>query len=415
MKNNFTEVLKSKNFIKIWASQILSQFTVNLLNFILILKIFESTHSTVAISLFWFFWALPAIFLGPFSGALIDYFGTRKILILSNLAQALLVLFYLAVKSSIWPIYSLLLLYSLLNQFYLPAEAATLPRTVNKNLLPAANSLFLFTTYASLILGYGLAGSLIKLIGEQFPFVLGSFMLILAAVAVWRLPVHTFSMKIQKISLSTFSKFTKKISEGYHFIRTNNTVLFPLFLLVFSQIILSVISVLAPALVVKILKTDLLNVGERLILPIGFGGIVGMFLAVRLLKKIRKIRLINVGYFLLSFSLFSLVLFVPYLSSGFKVWGEILIGFLSGLAFSLFTLPTQTLLQEKTPHRFQGRVFGVLGFMITLASVFPVLFSATIGEFLGELWMILILASAIFILGLVSLRGNDVIFRFNRS
>ncbi|MCX6724616.1 MAG: hypothetical protein NTV20_00745, partial [Candidatus Shapirobacteria bacterium] len=164
-----------------------------------------------------------------------------------------------------------------------------------------------------------------------------------------------------------------------------------------------------------ILKTDLLNIGQQLILPIGFGGISGMVITVKLLRRVRKMRLIGTGFFLSSFSLFALVLIVPHLHFGFKIFGEVLMGFLSGFAFSLFTVPTQTLLQEKTPNYLRGRVFGVLGFMITLASVIPVLFVATIGEFLGEFWMILILASVIFAVGLVSLKGENVLFRFNRS
>ncbi len=415
MRNNFIKVLRNKNFVKIWVSQILSQLTLNSLNFILIIKIFESTHSTVAISLFWFFWALPAIFLGPFSGTLIDFLGTRKILILSNLLQALVVLMYLPIRNSIWPIYSILLLYSFLNQFYLPAEAATLPGAVNRKLLPPANSLFLFTTYASLILGYGLAGPLIKLIGRQLPFVMGSLMLVLAAIVVRLLPASTFSKINHRISSQRLPDFFKKLSEGYQFIRYNPTVLFPLLILVFSQITLIILAVLAPALVVKILDTDLISISTRLILPIGIGGILGMITTVKLLKNVRKRRLIYNGFFLLSFSLFFLVLAVPHFHNYFKILSEVLFGLIAGFAFSLFTVPTQTLLQEKTPNSLRGRVFGVLGFLITISSVLPVLFVATIGEFLGEIWMILILATAIFSLGLFSLKGENVIYRFYRS
>jgi UPF0716 family protein affecting phage T7 exclusion len=53
--------------------------------------------------------------------------------------------------------------------------------------------------------------------------------------------------------------------------------------------------------------------------------------------------------------------------------------------------------------------------MITLASVVPVLFSATIGEFLGEPWMILILATAILGAGLITLKGENVISHYYRS
>lgn len=413
MRNNFLEVLRTKNFIKIWGSQVLSQLTVNLLNFILILKIFQNTNSTVAVSLFWFFWSLPAIFLGPFSGVLVDFLGTRRILIFTNLFQALVVLFYLPIGNSVWPIYSILLIYSFSNQFYFPAEATTLPRAVAKRLLPAANSLFLFTTYGALILGYGLAGPLVKLIGEKFPFVLGSLMLIFGAISVRLLPAKTFS-NVSRKGLTGITGFFRKIKEGYQFIRTSPHVLWPLLLLVFSQIILSVILVMAPALVVKILKIDLLNIGSRLILPIGFGGILGMATTVKLLTKIRKIRLINIGFFGLSLSLFFLILAVPHLVGGWKTLGSIFSGITAGYAFSLFLVPTQTLLQEKTPHNLRGRVFGVLGFMITISSVIPVLFSAVVAEFLGEIWILLILATMIFILGVISFKGENVIWRFKK-
>jgi hypothetical protein len=173
--------------------------------------------------------------------------------------------------------------------------------------------------------------------------------------------------------------------------------------------------VLGPALVVKILEVPFVRVGEVFILPGAFGAMVGMGLTVKLLKKIRKRYLIHTGLFLSSFTLLSLVLILPYFSDLFKIIGQMGLGFTAGLAFSLFTIPTQTLLQEKTPLELRGRVFGVLGFLITLASVFPVLFAATIGEFLGERWMILILAMVVFTLGVFSLKGENVLKRFYRS
>lgn len=415
INNPFLETLKIKNFLKIWGSQLLSQITVNLINFILILQIFEKTQSTVAISLFWFFWSIPAIIIGPLSGTLIDLWGTRRILILTNLFQSLIILLYLLVKDSVWPIYTILMIYSISNQFYLPAEAATLPSVVPKKLLSTANSLFLFTSYISLVIGFGLAGILVRLLGYQIPFLMGSLFLVFGALIVWQLPQITFIKPTGKIDSSKFQEFLGKLVEGYNFLKTSPTVLFPLLLLVFSQIIIVMLFVLGPALVVKILNIPFVRIGEMFILPGALGAIVGMGLTVKLLKKIRKRYLIHIGLFLSSFALFGLVLIVPYLPHLFKIFGQMGLGFLAGLAFSLFTIPTQTLLQEKTPIELRGRVFGVLGFLITLVSVFPVLFAATIGEVLGERWMILILAMAVFTLGLFSLKGEDVLKRFYRS
>ncbi len=415
LNDSLFEIMKEKNFLKLWGSQVLSQITVNMVNFVLILYIFEKTGSTVAISLFWFFWALPAIFLGPFSGTIIDLFGTRRILILTNLVQSLIILLYLLVKTSIWPLYSIVFLYAISNQFYVPAEAATLPGVCPKKLLTTGNSLFLFTTYLSLIIGFGLAGPLIKLVGSQIPFLLGSILLICGATAVWLLPESNFSKPLGKIDAKKVQEFLSKLAEGYRFIKTSPTVLFPLFLLVFAQIIITMLFVLGPALVVKILGTPFINISQNFILPGGLGAIIGMGLTVKLLKKIRKRYLITSGLFLSSFVFFALALIVPQFSHSLKITGQIVLGFLAGFSFSIFTIPTQTLLQEKTPIEMRGRVFGVLGFLITLSSVFPVLFAATIGEVLGEIWMVLIIAIIIFALGVFSLKGENVIQRFYRS
>jgi len=244
---------------------------------------------------------------------------------------------------------------------------------------------------------------------------LGSIMLLLAAIAVWLLPRATFSKAMDQFSADKFQEFLKKLKEGYEFIKNSPAVLFPLLLLVFSQIIITMIFVLAPALVVKVLGMNLVNISEYFILPGGLGAILGMALTVRFLKRIRKRYLIHVGLFLASFALFSLVLVVPHLSHLLKLISQIGFGFLGGLSFSLFVIPGQTLLQEKTPIELRGRIFGVLSFLITLAAVFPVLFSATIGEFLGERWMFLILAFIVFLLGLFSLKGENLVKSFYRS
>jgi hypothetical protein len=64
MKKNISTVLKNTNFIKLWLAQFISIFVVSLLNFVLIVRIFETTHSSVAIAIFWIIYSLPTVFLG---------------------------------------------------------------------------------------------------------------------------------------------------------------------------------------------------------------------------------------------------------------------------------------------------------------------------------------------------------------
>lgn len=152
----FELVIKRPNFIYLWASQILSQLTVNIMNFLLLTRLFTVTGSTIATSLLWVAYALPAIFFGPIGAASVDLVSRRKMLMVTNLLQALTVGGYILFhQSSIFLLYFVVVLYSLFNQFYVPAESSSLPSVVPKNYLAYANSLFLITQQATLVVGFG--------------------------------------------------------------------------------------------------------------------------------------------------------------------------------------------------------------------------------------------------------------------
>lgn len=410
-KSPFFEVIKLTNFRRIWGSQIFSQVTLNFINFVIILRIFEATHSTVAVSLVWVFYAIPAILLGPFSGTIVDLFQKRKILMYTTFFEAFIVLCYLLVKHKLWPIYSVIFLYSLVNQLYIPAEASTLPWVVSKNLLPVANSFFLFTIYGAFLIGFGLAGPVVKLIGREVPFILGFLSLIIASLLVSNLPKE----EGKKGKIRDIQDFWIKVKEGYLFIKSQPTILFPLLLLVFSQVIIGVIAVLSPSLATEILAIDLLDAGPALVLPAGFGAVIGVLGVTSLLrKKVRKKKIISFGLFLSAVSLLSIATVVPFLGN-LRALVAMGIAFLLGIGLVSLIVPVQTLLQEKTPEDKRGRVFGVLGFAVTLASILPVLLTATIADILGVNFILGIIAIIIGAVWIYSLREPYEIFSYNRT
>jgi len=410
MKNPFLEVLKITNFQKIWGSQIFSQVTINLINFVIILRIFEATRSTVAISLVWIFYAIPAILLGPFTGTIVDFFQKRKILIYTTFLEALIVLSYLLVKQKVWPIYTVIFLYSLVNQFYIPAEASTLPWVVSKNLLPVANSLFLFTVNAAFLIGFGLSGPLVRIVGKEIPFILGFLFLLTASYLVSNLPEE----KDGKKEIFDFQDFWLRVKEGYLFIKQEPTVFFPLVLLVLSQVFMSIISVLSPSLVTEILSIDLLDVGPLLVLPAGVGAVLGVVIITSLLrKKIRKKKIVSFGLFLAAVSLLFLALVMPFLTKVKSVF-SVGLAFLLGIGFVSVVIPVQTLLQEKTPEDKRGRVFGVLGFATTISGVLPVFLTAAVTDILGVNFMLGIIAIIVGVLGVISLREPYEVYTNNR-
>src|SRR3990172_4582927 len=133
MITEYKEVLGNTKFVYLWMSQLFSQLTINVTNFLFLLKLFSLTGSTIATSLLWISYALPVILVGPLAAATVDMFDRRSVLMLTNLLQSASIFFYaLLANPSIFLLYGLAMTYSFLNQFYVPAEAASLPSVVPK-------------------------------------------------------------------------------------------------------------------------------------------------------------------------------------------------------------------------------------------------------------------------------------------
>lgn len=399
-QNPFFRVLRNKNFLRIWGSQVFSQLTLNLINFVIILKIFQATGSTVAISLIWIFYIIPMIILGPLSGTIVDFLDRRRILFLTNVAESIIVLFYLLIQTKIWPIYAVIFFYSLVFQLYIPAEGAILPRIVPKQLLPVANSFFLFTIYGTMLGGFSLAGPLMRLVGGDGPFIIGSLFLLTAALAVYGLP--KLNPKVHQ-QIDGPWEFWGEVKEGYLFIREEPAILFPLMLLAFAQIMITPLVILAPSYAINVLGLDLLDAGLALVLPFGVGALMGVQLAVWVLRRMRKKRLINFALIWATLCLFVLSLIVPFIQE-WRLPLAVLSVFFLGLSYVSCIIPAQTLIQEKTPEEFRGRVFGVLGFVVNLAIILPLLVTAAVADILGVTWTIFMVAVAIGIIWFFSLR-----------
>ena len=409
MKITFAEVLKNRHFLKVWTSQIFSQLTANMLNFVLIVRIYEATQSTVAVGLFLAVYAAPSVFIGLFSGAFIDLMSKRKVLLLTNISQALIVLLYLGIGDKIWPIYSIVLLYSICDEFFNPAQASSIPALVKKENLPAANSLFLFTLHGSFLIGYSIAGPVIKFFGSTIPFILASLFNLVAAMAVFFLPKD----KPQKdLTIETsFDDFVGDIKEGYIFIKNEPKVLIPIILYVTSQVIIASAVVLLPSFASDVLLMDIKDAGLLLVLPAGIGALLGAFLVERTIQKLGKRLLITSGIFIASLGLICLAIVVP--KTGIVLIASVLMAIL-GASMVVVSVPAQTLLQENTPFDVRGRVFGALGAFVSISAVLPLFVVAGLTDIFGPVVILTMIALLLFGGGLMSLKKDYVLRIYHR-
>jgi MFS family permease len=381
----FKLILKNNNFLYIWFSQILSQLTINIMNFVLLVKLFENTGSSIATSLLWIAYSLPAIFLGPIASASVDLMDRRRILVFTNFFQALTIFVYaLSHKFSIFLVYGVVLIYSLLNQFYVPAESATLPSVVKKGHLSFGNGLFFITQQSAIIAGFGLAGLLNHLLPFSTVLFLCSFLVFLAFLSTLMLPSLKIREKSKFTIESSIGGFFEKIAEGYKFIRQNNSVLAPFLLLIGIQVVVQVIIISVPSIAKDIIEIPINSASLFIVIPAAIGAITGAIAVPRLLSKgWRKKRVIIASLETIALALFLITFLLGFITSPFKAYLSFFLVALGGMAFVGVTVPSNTYLQEVTPANLRGRVFGNFWFLVTVASVFPVIFSGTVIELLG--------------------------------
>jgi len=415
MKTASKNLLKNKNFIKLWSSQLLSQLTVFMLNFILITQIYEATQSTIAVALLWVFYSLPTVFVGPFSGLIIDVISKRKIMILANFFQAMTIFGYLLTKQPVYPAYVAVFVYSFLNQFYLPAELASIPRLVNKKSLPTANSLFLLTSQASFLIGFGSGGILLIILGRnQAIFTTGIFLL-LATVAAFLLPKdkpkESFSLKEASINL-----WVSKFADGWHFLtKKGKLVLYSFGFLALFQTIIGSMGAMFPAFSHQILGRSLKDTSFWLILPLSVGLIGGSSWFSRFASKKRKKLWIVRGTLLAGFSLLGIFL-VRIWPTSFQFKFFFIIGLLLalGMAVALIFVPCQTFIQEATPQKIRGRIFGLMSVIISLSTIPPILFVAVIIDTLGITGFFFLLGLVMLLLSIfLSRKADEIILATN--
>lgn len=389
----FESVIKNPKFVYLWTSQILSQLTVNIMNFLLLTRLFTVTGSTIATSMLWVAYALPAIFFGPIGAASVDLVSRRKMLMVTNLLQAVTVAgFILIHQSSIFLLYFVVVLYSLFNQFYVPAESSSLPSVVPKNKLAYANSLFFITQQGSLVLGFGAAGIFLNLIGFTWSLVLCAVFLFIAFISSTFLPEMKPTREVPEALDKLLITFFKSIYEGYVFIKDHKVILFPLLLLIGMQVSLAVIVVNLPVIATQILNVSVNYAGLLVVVPAGIGAVIGSILIPRNLNKTwRKKNVIEISAAILSLGVFLIVFLIPFIPVFLRVIFEPMFVVLIGFGFIGVTIPTLTYLQESTPQWLRGRVFGNLWFLVTIATIFPVIFSGFISEFLGVKTLLVLL------------------------
>lgn len=376
-------LLEHRDFLKLWTSQILNQPASHILNFVLAIRVYQLTGSNAWVGALVALVSVPPILFSSTAGVVADRFNRRWILILSNLARAGIAVAFFALAHSPVALLAIGFLISTLNQFFGPAETSSIPNLVSRNRIFVANSLFVFTVYASFLVGYSVAGPLLAALGEQRTFALLVIAFTLAAYADVLLPRLAGHLTPGARIRLKLREIAHEARLGIAFIRSKRVVWVVVVQLAVVFAVERTLIALIPGFADRVLGFSVADISVFLITPVALGALFAAGFSQILKRRWSKRRLVTVGIFLAGLSLIGLPLFTHMGTLGIDARHDAVkllylgaLAVLTGFADVLIIVAAQTILQEETPDHTRGRVFGSLTTLMNLVGLPMILLAA---------------------------------------
>ena len=368
----FRDILKVKGFRKLWFAQLVSVFGDLLALFAAISLIVFHLHGHASqVTTLTVAYLLPLVVIGPMAGVLVDRWNPKKVMIVSDVIRALLVLL-LVFASGVRQMYMIFAAVTVFSSFFAPGQQVTLRILMPAQGLMAANALMSQTFYVLRIASPALAGALVAGSSEKICFYLDALSFVCSAAVL-------STITIARVSSEKNAKTLKNLGNdfllGNKFIFSHRGLAF-----VFAAmaIVIFVQSSFGP--LVSVYIRDSLASGSLLFgiisAMIGVGLIVGTQLVNHLAGNYPKPHVVLSGLLILSAGAALLGLFQNYLTA---ITGTFLLGF----SVSFVLVPAQTLSQQTTPPEMMGRVSSTLLSLVSVAQVIGLLLSGYLAQIIG--------------------------------
>lgn len=179
-------LLRNRSFLTIWTASAVSGLGDKIAIIALYLLVYKLAGRAVDLGLLAAVQIIPAVLLGPLAGLALDRYDRRRVMIICELASAV-VAAALPFARSLGQVYALAALLSVGRQFVGPARLALLPSVVPAARLGQANALAMLTQNVVLLLGPALGGALVAWRGTSAAFWVDAASFVLSAgLLAWR-------------------------------------------------------------------------------------------------------------------------------------------------------------------------------------------------------------------------------------
>ncbi len=376
----YVRLAQNGSFGALWMGQLVSLFGDRVHQIALVFLVLGITNSALAAALTFVAATLPNMVLGPVAGVLVDRWDQKRVMVVSDLLRAAIVLAVpVAADANVLFVYPLVFLLTSISIFFRPARTAVIPRIVREDELVAANSAIWLGDSIADVLGYPLATLFVTMVGSSLAvaFWLDAASYLASAMLIVTMAIPPV-VHATVAALPGIRGIREDLSSGWRFLREEPVLFANTLQAVAGQFAIGITIGLMAIYARDALVSDLMGPQARygfIEAAIGIGNLIGGFAIGLVGSRIARGRTIIVGYVAYGACIVGLAL-----TGNVSVALGLALGM--GAANMVFVIPTQTLFMERTPEDMIGRVisfrFSAVFGSITLAMA--------VGGILGELF-----------------------------
>lgn len=178
--------LRQRNFALLWVGGLIALTGDWMLLTALPYYVYQRTGSPLATTMMTVVSILPSVLLGSVAGVFVDRWDRKRLLVVGNVLQMVIVIALLLVRDEqwFWVVYAVACAQASVSAFVVPAENALLPQLVTQQHLLAANALNALNNNFARLVGPPLGGTMLALFGLEAIVVVDSVSFLLAAVCI---------------------------------------------------------------------------------------------------------------------------------------------------------------------------------------------------------------------------------------
>lgn len=287
------------------------------------------------------------VLLSPFAGVLADRLDRKTILVTTHVARMGIVCL-LPFVTAVWQVYAIVFALNVFYAFFTPTYQATIPLVTGREDYPQAIALSSATFQLLGVLGPGIAGAIAAFVGARQVFFLDALTFLIAAILIVTLP--------GQLRVEQATEQARPSGRTWSEIREGTTRLFGDGYLRYALAMQLVASVTGAQILVNTVGyvQGTLKLGS-----VQYGWVMGAFgigatLAAAAVGSLGE-RWVRTSIILLGASLITIAL-LPASYVGLALL--LVLWSVAGVGQTFVNLPAQTLIADRTPTEFQGRVYG---------------------------------------------------------